>query len=70
MKSITHTQDSLKLIEFLKDYPDQWHSVRKDKRTSRAVVRVRTLYPENIEQACYVGQSTDQIRFNSIKAVA
>jgi hypothetical protein len=38
MKSVIHTQDSLKLFEFLQKYPNQWHSFADDAVTLRAYI--------------------------------
>jgi hypothetical protein len=65
MKTLTHTKDSLRLIEFLKDYPDQWHSIQGDKQTTRALERVIALHPEHIETVHYDGYAQTQIKYHS-----
>lgn len=46
---VTHTNDSLKMIEFLQKYPNQWHSIAKDKRTLKAFDIVHVLYKDKVE---------------------
>lgn len=62
MKRITHTKDSLKMYEFLQKYPNQWHSIAKDKKTSKAFERVQELHPNEVEFDGF----TNQFRYNSI----
>ena len=42
---LTHTIDSLKLYEFLEKYPNRWHGYATDKKTLKALERVKILYP-------------------------
>ena len=41
---ITHTNDSLNLLAFLEKYPNQWHGYSGDKRTLKAVERLKLLH--------------------------
>ena len=42
---LTHTIDSLKLYAFLEKYPNRWHTYGTDKKTLKALERVKILYP-------------------------
>jgi hypothetical protein len=48
MRTLTRTIHSQRLIEFLKRYPNQWHSIKNDKLTSKALDRCIALYPGRI----------------------
>jgi hypothetical protein len=41
---MTNTKDSLKLMQFLEKYPNQWHSLATNKQTVRAFERLQALY--------------------------
>ena len=56
---IGHTKETLKLMGFLERCaPISWQSFAKDKKTLKAVERLKNLYPENIE----ISTETNQMR--------
>jgi hypothetical protein len=57
---MTNTKDSLKLMQFLENYPNQWHSLAKDAKTRRAFERLQVLYGTKVFQ---FSDCTNQMRF-------
>ncbi len=47
---LTHTDDSLKALEFVEKYPNQWHTFKQDKRTRQAVKRLEVLGRVSVNQ--------------------
>jgi hypothetical protein len=57
---MTNTKDSLKLMQFLENYPNQWHSLAKDARTAKAFKRLQSLYGTRVFE---FDGFTNQMRF-------
>lgn len=47
---LTHTEDSLKALEFVERYPNQWHSFNKDSKTTKAIKRLEILGKVKVNQ--------------------
>jgi hypothetical protein len=57
---MNHTTDSLNMMYFLEKYPNQWHSLARNKKTLKAFNRLQFLYGTKVIE---FDGFTDQMRF-------